>query len=37
VLEDGALRTHLIAQGRARSEDFGQDRVMPMLEACYFP
>ena len=37
LLEDDALRAHLIAQGRARSEDFGQDRVMPMLEACYFP
>ena len=37
VLTDGTLREQLIAQGRARSEDFDQDRVLPLLEDCYRP
>jgi hypothetical protein len=37
VLSDTTLREQLIAQGRARNEDFDKDRVLPLLEDCYRP
>jgi glycosyltransferase involved in cell wall biosynthesis len=37
ALADGVLRDGLIARGRLRSEEFDQDRVLPMLEECYLP
>ena len=37
VLTDATVREQLIAQGRVRSEDFDQDRVLPLLEECYRP
>jgi glycosyltransferase involved in cell wall biosynthesis len=37
LLEDDALRGRLIEAGRTRSEDFDQERVLPALEACFFP
>jgi len=37
ALADGVVRDGLITRGRLRSEEFAQDRVLPMLEECYLP